>query len=126
MEQPQRPATQTNETTKKPALSVRRPSAFRNRRRADRLPATELRAVQAAMEHRRNSEDVGREFLMPRAEVQDAAIIGINAHIRHLSDRIEHIRRQMGMAASSTGGLFLEKGDKLSARQYVQQERKTA
>lgn len=125
MKQDQRPANDSIHETKKPA-STKRPSLFRSRRRADRLPATELRSVQAGFEIRRNTEDVGRDHLLPRAEAVDAVLIGITANIRFLSDQVNHIRRQMGMATTSTGGLFLEKGDKLSARQFVQQERRSA
>lgn len=122
----QRPVNDSNRKTKKPA-SVRRPSLFRSRRRADRLPATELRAVQSAMEHRRNSEDVGREFLMPRPEVQDAAIIGLTANFRFLADQIAWVRRQMGIATTSTQGPFLlESGDRPNVRQFVQERRKSA
>lgn len=86
----------------------RQKPAFRNRRRANRLPAMELRAIQTDFELiRRNSEDVGRDHLLPRAEVVDAVLIGLGVRTQFLSDQIHFIRKQMGIAVASTQGPFL-------------------
>lgn len=93
-------------------------SAFRSRRRADRLPAMELKAVQSDFVVERNSEDVGRTHLLPRAEAQDAVLIGHGAQIRFLVDQVMYIRKQMGIAISSTSGPFLlESGAGMTARE---------
>lgn len=104
---------------------TRNKPAFRNRRRANRLSATDLKAVQADFEFRRNSQETADANLLPRAEVVDAILIGHGAHIRFLSDQINHIRRQMGTAITSVQGPFLlEKGEP-NVRQFVE-KRKTA
>jgi hypothetical protein len=111
-----------NETKRK-----RNKPAFRNRRRANRLPVMELRAVQSDFESYRNTQETADANLLPRAEAVDAILIGHGAHLRFLADQIANIRKQMGLAASSARGAFLlERGDAPNVRQFVQQARKTA
>lgn len=119
MEQEPKDASDTKRTRYK--------SAFRNRRRADRLSATDLRAVQAGFEIRRNSEDVGRDHLLPRPEVIDGVLIGHGAQLRFVCDQIRYIRERIGMPMTSAQGPFLlEKGGEPNVRQFIQERRKTA
>lgn len=111
-----------NETPRK-----RYKSAFRNRRRANRLSASDLREVQATFEIIRNSEDVGTKCQLPRPEVIDGVLIGLGSQIRFALDQINWVRKQMGIATTSVQGPFLlEPGDKPAVRTFVQPARKTA
>jgi hypothetical protein len=119
--QDQRPASETNNKTKKPA----RTSLFRNRRRANRLPAMELRAVQADFESYRSTEAAADSNLLPRAEATDAVLIGIVANVRFLADEIAWVRKKMGIATTSVQGPFLLENGDANVRQFIE-KRKTA
>lgn len=82
-------------------------SGRRNRRRAKDLSDAQLRELKRDFDIARNSMDVAQNHLLPRAEAVDGVLIRLLDEGRSVRQEIDELRRQMGMAASSTGSPYL-------------------